>query len=208
MKQQFRSSAVFKSSATLDRRMITVRRSFAVAGGAHNQPGKREGMKGFPSFAAHLVPSLLVIGLASFGRPCVAQEADAPSGSGSGSVFAPSGYLEVNAPLQKQVASEILRILHRRPESTGRAGGRPYTGDKVSDDYSQLHVLLGSLPAGSISSRRSRQDSPTAMGSTSSASTAPWGSPSGSSRSPSATCMSDGFCQLQERISTAIAVES
>ena len=35
-------------------------------------------MKGFPSFAAHLVPGLLVIGLASFGRPCVAQEVDAP----------------------------------------------------------------------------------------------------------------------------------
>src|SRR4029450_12056183 len=102
MKQQFRSSAAFKSSATLDRRMITVRRSFAVAG-AHNQPGEREGMKGFPRVAAHLVPSLPVLGRASFGRPSTAQEADAPSGSGSGSVFAPSGYLEVNAPLQKQV---------------------------------------------------------------------------------------------------------
>ena len=37
-------------------------------------------MKGFPSFAAHLVPGLLVIGLVSLGRPCVAQEVDVPKG--------------------------------------------------------------------------------------------------------------------------------
>jgi Protein of unknown function (DUF2490) len=64
-------------------------------------------MKGFPRLAAHLVPGLLLIGLASFGRPCRAQEVDAPSGTGSGSVFAPSGYLEVNVPVQKQVALRL-----------------------------------------------------------------------------------------------------
>jgi hypothetical protein len=64
-------------------------------------------MKGFPSFAAHLVPGLLVIGLVSFGKPCAAQEVDAPSGTGSGSVFAPSGYLEVNVPVQKQIALRL-----------------------------------------------------------------------------------------------------
>ena len=100
-------------------------------------------MQGFPKFRAHLVPGLLVIGLVSFGRPCVAQEVDAPV-DGSGSVFAPSGCLEMIAPLQKRVALKTLRVLHRRLENARRPGGRPYSGDKVSDDHSQLHVLLGS----------------------------------------------------------------
>jgi hypothetical protein len=65
-------------------------------------------MKGFTSFAAHLAPGLLVIGLISFGRPCVAQEVDAPDGrSGSGSVFAPSGWLELIAPVQQRVALKL-----------------------------------------------------------------------------------------------------
>ena len=64
-----------------------------------------KGMKGFPRFAAHLVPGLLLIGLVSYGRPCAAQEVDAPDAhSGSGSVLAPSGYLELIAPLDKRVA--------------------------------------------------------------------------------------------------------
>jgi len=62
-------------------------------------------MKGFSSFATHLAPGLLLIGLVSFGRPCAAQEVDVPgAGTGSGSVFAPSGYLELIAPLHQQVA--------------------------------------------------------------------------------------------------------
>ncbi|HEY8196907.1 MAG TPA: DUF2490 domain-containing protein [Gemmatimonadales bacterium] len=62
-------------------------------------------MKGFPGFAAQLVPGLLLIGLVSLGRPCVAQEVDAPGAStGSGSVFAPSGYLELIAPVHERIA--------------------------------------------------------------------------------------------------------
>jgi hypothetical protein len=64
-------------------------------------------MKRFPSVTARLLSGLLLIGLVSLARPCSAQEVDAPSGSGSGSVFAPSGYLEINAPLQKQVALRL-----------------------------------------------------------------------------------------------------
>jgi Protein of unknown function (DUF2490) len=100
MKQQFRSSAAFRSPQRLGRRMITVSTGLPSQALTTNRV---RGMKGFPSFAAHLVPGLLLIGLVSFGKPCVAQEVDAPRG-GSGSVFAPSGYLEVNAPIQKQVA--------------------------------------------------------------------------------------------------------
>jgi hypothetical protein len=61
-------------------------------------------MRGFTKSALHLVPGLLVIGLASFGRPCVAQEVDAPDGrGGSGSVVAPSGWLEVVVPVHPRV---------------------------------------------------------------------------------------------------------
>jgi hypothetical protein len=61
-------------------------------------------MRGFTKLALHLVPGLLVIGLASFGRPCVAQEVDAPDGrGGSGSVVAPSGWLEVVVPVHPRV---------------------------------------------------------------------------------------------------------
>ena len=61
-------------------------------------------MRGFTKLALHLVPGLLVIGLASFGRPCVAQEVDAPDGrGGAGSVVAPSGWLEVIVPVHPRV---------------------------------------------------------------------------------------------------------
>ena len=58
-------------------------------------------MQGFTRL--HLVSSFLVIGLVSRGAPCVAQEVDAPAGDGSGSVFAPSGYLELIAPVQDRI---------------------------------------------------------------------------------------------------------
>jgi Protein of unknown function (DUF2490) len=62
-------------------------------------------MQGLTRSALHLVPSLLVIALVSFGNPCVAQEVDAPSRSDeSGSVFAPSGYLELIAPVHERIA--------------------------------------------------------------------------------------------------------
>jgi hypothetical protein len=64
-------------------------------------------MQGFTRFALQLVPGLLVIGLISSGKPCVAQEVDAPSGSGSGSVFAPSGWVMVNVPVQDPVGLKL-----------------------------------------------------------------------------------------------------
>ena len=45
----------------------------------------------------------LVICLFSFGGLCVAQEADIPSGRGSGSIVAPSGWIELITPVQKRV---------------------------------------------------------------------------------------------------------
>ena len=54
-------------------------------------------------FARHLVPSFLVICVALLGGPCVAQEANVPSGRGSGSIFAPTGWVELIAPIQQRV---------------------------------------------------------------------------------------------------------
>jgi hypothetical protein len=45
--------------------------------------------------------------MVSLGRPCVAQEVDAPSGSGSGSVFAPSSWAMVNVPLQDRIGLKL-----------------------------------------------------------------------------------------------------
>jgi hypothetical protein len=54
-------------------------------------------------FPLHLVPSFLVICVVSLGGRCVAQEVDVPSGRGSGSVIAPTGWVELIAPIQKRV---------------------------------------------------------------------------------------------------------
>ena len=57
-------------------------------------------MQGLTRFALHLVPGCLVIGLLSMGRPCVAQEVDVPGEhNGSGSVTAPSAWLELVVPV-------------------------------------------------------------------------------------------------------------
>ena len=60
-------------------------------------------MQGFSRFALRFVPTLLVICLVVLGRPCVAQEVDAPSGRGSGSLVAPTGWAELIAPVQKRI---------------------------------------------------------------------------------------------------------
>jgi hypothetical protein len=72
-------------------------------------------MQGFTRFALHLVPGFLVIGLVSWGGPCVAQavvEAPTPSGASTapaapGSVFAPSGYLELTVPVQDRIGLSL-----------------------------------------------------------------------------------------------------
>ena len=59
-------------------------------------------MQRLTRFALRHVTSL-VICLLSFGGLCVAQEVDVPSGRGSGSVVAPSGWVELITPVQKRV---------------------------------------------------------------------------------------------------------
>jgi hypothetical protein len=68
-------------------------------------------MRALTRFARYLVPSALVVFLMSAAAPCAAQEnVDAPTvpagpdlGDGRGSLFAPSAWLVVSTPVQKQI---------------------------------------------------------------------------------------------------------
>jgi hypothetical protein len=59
-------------------------------------------MQRLTRFALRHVTSLVICVL-SFGALCVAQEVDVPTGRGNGTVVAPSGWLELIAPVQKRV---------------------------------------------------------------------------------------------------------
>jgi hypothetical protein len=60
-------------------------------------------MQGFTNLLLHPVPGFLVICLVLPGRLCVAQEVDVPTGRGSGSVVAPTGWVELITPVQERV---------------------------------------------------------------------------------------------------------
>ncbi len=61
-------------------------------------------MQGFTRFVLHLISSSLVIGLVSRGAPCAAQEVDAPpEHAGTGSVTAPSVWLELIVPVHPRI---------------------------------------------------------------------------------------------------------
>jgi Protein of unknown function (DUF2490) len=59
--------------------------------------------QGFTTFAPRCVPSFLVICFVLLGTVCFAQEVDVPSGRGKGSVFAPTGWVELITPVQNRV---------------------------------------------------------------------------------------------------------
>ena len=60
-------------------------------------------MRIFTSFARYLAPGVLVACVVSLGTPCAAQEVDVPNGRGSGSVVAPTGWVELITPVQQRV---------------------------------------------------------------------------------------------------------
>jgi hypothetical protein len=60
-------------------------------------------MPGFTRFALLFAPSFLVACLLSLSGLCVAQEVDVPTGRGSGSVFAPTGWAELIVPVQDRI---------------------------------------------------------------------------------------------------------
>src|ERR1700681_1868502 len=60
-------------------------------------------MRMFTSFARYLAPGVLAACVVSLGTPCAAQEVDVPNGRGCGSVLAPTGCVELIAPVQQRV---------------------------------------------------------------------------------------------------------
>jgi hypothetical protein len=66
-----------------------------------NATRRGDAMRGFTRFLAHL--TFLAICLLSLGASCFAQEVDVPSGRGSGTVFAPTGWAQWIAPVQQRV---------------------------------------------------------------------------------------------------------
>src|SRR5690349_18285087 len=60
-------------------------------------------MRSFRSCVRYLAPGVLVAFVSSLCTPCAAQEVDVPNGRGSGSVTAPSGWVELIAPIQQRV---------------------------------------------------------------------------------------------------------
>ena len=59
-------------------------------------------MQRLKQFALRHVPSMLIY-LLSLGGLCIAQEVDVPTGRGSGSVLAPTGWAELIAPVQPRI---------------------------------------------------------------------------------------------------------
>jgi len=64
-------------------------------------------MRGFTRFARYVAPGVLAACVMSLSAPCAAQEVDVPTapdvGEGRGSVFAPSGWVVLSTPLQRQI---------------------------------------------------------------------------------------------------------
>jgi hypothetical protein len=60
-------------------------------------------MRIFTRFGQYLAPGVLVACVVSLGMPCAAQEVDVPNGRGSGSVTAPTGWVELITPVQQRV---------------------------------------------------------------------------------------------------------
>ena len=60
-------------------------------------------MRGFTKVVLHLLPMFLVLWLVFLGGRCIAQEVDVPTGRGSGSVVAPTGWAELIAPVQQRI---------------------------------------------------------------------------------------------------------
>src|ERR1700745_442689 len=114
-------------------------------------------MQGFRRFALHLVPGFLVMCWLSFGGQCVAQEVNVPTGRGSGSIAAPTGWVELIAPVQKRVDLKFYGSIsanweHQQHRLTPLFGRRSF--------FRSLPAIsiIRSLQAGLINLRIIRQD--------------------------------------------------
>jgi hypothetical protein len=76
----------------------------ANTAGARFQKVEEKRMTRSKRFSRYFAPGVLVACLVSLAGPCAAQEVDVPTnGRGSGSVIAPSGWVELITPIQQRV---------------------------------------------------------------------------------------------------------
>src|SRR5581483_1920260 len=68
-------------------------------------------MRMFTRFGRYLAPGVLVACLVGLSTPGAAQEVDAPNGRGGGSVVAPSGWVELIAPVQQRVDLKLYGFM-------------------------------------------------------------------------------------------------
>jgi hypothetical protein len=170
-------------------------------------------MQRLTKFALRHVPSL-VICLLSFGGLCFAQEVDVPSGRGSGSVVAPTGWAELIATVQKRVDLKLYGFYIGELEAPSAQVDVTVRATKSLTIIPAISITRF-LQAGLMNSRMFREDLLAVTTSNNFGSTGRLCSRSTSLKSPSATCMSEGFFQhtfseglFQQKRSTAIAIGS
>ena len=153
-------------------------------------------------------PGVLVACVVSLGAPCAAQEVDVPTGRGSGSVIAPTGWVELIAPVQQRVDLKLYGFYIgdlNAPSAQVDATIRATKFLSITPSYLYYSVPasglneLANVPRRIYSTayeeHQFRIDGTVVFRST-------------SSRSPSATCMSEGFFQPDDinRYRSRIAV--
>jgi hypothetical protein len=161
----------------------------------------------FRKFPLHLVPRFLVVCLVSLGGRCAAQEIEVPPGPhGPGYVVAPTGYLELIVPLQDRFGLRLYGFYAGELEAPGAQLDVPIRTTKfLTITPSYLYIVVPASGLNTVVSR-SRRDLLAVTRRTNFELTQQSSSPSTSSRSSSATCMSEGF--VRQMKSTAIAIES
>ena len=100
-------------------------------------------MRVLTRFARYLAPGVLVACVVSLGAPCAAQEVDVPNGRGSGSVFAPSGWVELIAPVQQRIDLKLYGFYIGELNAPSAQVDVPIRATKFLTITPSYHVLLG-----------------------------------------------------------------
>ena len=136
---------------------------------------------------------------------CCPRKVDPPTvpvapdaGDGRGSLFAPSAWVVLSTPVQKQIDLKLYGFYIGDLQVPVAQVDVPIRMAKfltVTPSY-----MCYSVPASGLNEMHAAtgENLPTATRSTNFESTGPWRSPFASSRSPVATCMSEGFVQRQQ----------
>jgi hypothetical protein len=99
-------------------------------------------MQAFARFALRFVPGFLFTCAVLLVGQCVGQEVDAPTGRGNGSVFAPTGWTELIAPVNERIDLKFYGF-YIGGEGTLSTIRCHLSSHEIPFNHSQLLVLLG-----------------------------------------------------------------